>query len=165
MRAKGKSQKAIRRPGRLALHALIFCLLALAGCAGARSSGRVATLPPTSAPAIAVGQPFALRLGETALITEAGLSVTPQQIGEDSRCPVDAYCIWQGRVIVVGVLSLGGQAQPFTLGTLGGFADAPAQVAAGAFTLSLVDVEPYPTSQAPIPQEDYLLTLRLDRAP
>lgn len=149
---------------------LLIGALLLSSCG---SAGRVASLPatriadaqPTIAPAIAVGQPFALRLGETARIDEAGLSVTAQQILEDSRCPADAYCIWQGRVVIAGALSLGGQAQSFSLGTLGGFADAPVQVAAGAFTLSIVDVAPYPENHAPISAADYLLTLRLDRMP
>lgn len=166
---------------------LIALLLALSGCSEPRAAARfvaapatqAAAKPPSSAPVTqtaaepppsasggAVGQPFALSLGATAQLTEADFSVTPREIIEDSRCPANAHCLWQGRVVIAGMLSIDGQAQPFTLGTLNGFADAPAELAIGAFMLRIVAVEPYPESfDTALAATDYQISLQLDVMP
>jgi hypothetical protein len=124
------------------------------------------TEPPPSASGGAIGQPFTLSLGATAQLAEADFSVTPREIIEDSRCPANAHCLWQGRVVIAGTLSSDGQVQPFTLGTLSGFADAPAELAVGAFTLRIVAVEPYPESfDTALAAADYQISLQLDVVP
>lgn len=122
-----------------------------------------ATAPPELT--ITLGDTITLRLGETVSLGVDGASVSFDRVVEDSRCPADAQCIWQGRVVVAGTLTLGGQATPFTLGTLEGFADAPASLAAGPFVLSIAAVEPYPATPDGIPEDAYVLTLALTPAP
>lgn len=62
--------------------ALTVAALALASCA---------TTPPASAGPTAA-------LGETAYTN--GLRVRPIAIVEDSRCPINAVCVWAGRLVV-----------------------------------------------------------------
>jgi len=59
--------------------------LALAACVTAPSAGRVRS------------DGFA-RLGEPTRV--GALIVTPRALVEDSRCPINARCIWAGRAIV-----------------------------------------------------------------
>jgi hypothetical protein len=48
------------------------------------------------------------RLGEVA--TVEGLSIRPLRVVEDSRCPINARCIWAGRVVLhTEVWSAGGR--------------------------------------------------------
>ncbi len=63
---------------------LILPLLAaaLASCA---------TTPPAAADPTA-------RLGEVAVLD--GLHVRPLRVVEDSRCPIDARCVWAGRIVL-----------------------------------------------------------------
>jgi hypothetical protein len=47
-----------------------------------------------------LGGEFQLKIGEKALIKDAELTVTFIRVIEDTRCPVNVYCFWAGRVIV-----------------------------------------------------------------
>ena len=62
--------------------AIALFALVLAGCA---------TVPPADAgPTAGIGQ----------IATTNGLRVRPLAIVEDSRCPINAVCVWAGRLVV-----------------------------------------------------------------
>lgn len=67
-----------------------------------------------------------------------GLYVTPLAVVEDSRCPLDAQCIWAGRTRVLVRIDLGRGSEIREL-----CSDTPLQVADGA--LSLIEVSPAAT--------------------
>lgn len=121
---------------------------------------------PTSVPGESPGeQTVTLHVGESADLGAAGASVSFDRVVEDSRCPANARCIWPGRVVVAGTLRHGGQATPFTLGTVSGIADAPASVEVGPYRLRIADVEPYPATPAGIDEDAYALSLQIEQAP
>ena len=64
-----------------------------------------------------------------------GPYVTPLAVLEDSRCPINARCVWAGRVRISVRIDLGSHAETREIGT-----DAPIQVGDGQ--LSLVEVHP-----------------------
>ncbi len=45
-----------------------------------------------------LGVPFVVRMNKTAKQTNGDLQLTLTGIPEDSRCPVDVNCIWEGQV-------------------------------------------------------------------
>lgn len=45
-----------------------------------------------------LSQPFQLKILETAKMTNGDLQLTLTGLPEDSRCPEDANCIWEGQV-------------------------------------------------------------------
>ncbi|MET0239635.1 MAG: hypothetical protein ABW184_07025 [Sphingobium sp.] len=51
--------------------------------------GGCTTVSPT-------GRPDNVRIGQVAHV--GGLRVTPESVIEDSRCPMNARCVWAGRV-------------------------------------------------------------------
>ena len=55
-------------------------------------------------------------IGETTLVGSA--KVRPDALIEDSRCPMNARCVWAGRVIVEATVMRGGafETKRFTLG-------------------------------------------------
>ena len=56
-----------------------------------------AVLPaPDTTPALAPGTPAALGQG----VRVGDLTVTPTAVIEDSRCPINARCVWAGRLVV-----------------------------------------------------------------
>jgi hypothetical protein len=118
--------------------------------------------PATPAPGqpAGIGEPFELALGEQKTLAGAQLAVRFVAVPEDSRCPADSQCIWAGRIVVsIEVTEGGAAAQSLTLGLPGGITpDAPELQPAGAYTLRLLGVEPYPASSggAPLP---YVATL------
>jgi hypothetical protein len=91
--------------------------LALTGCA---------TVPPTNAEPVA-------GVGQSAYVN--GLHVRPLKVVEDSRCPINAVCIWAGRIIVTTEVSGGSwkEVRDLELGK-------PQQIADGALTL--VEAQP-----------------------
>ncbi len=104
--------------------------------------GACATLPAATP---VLGEGLA-RLGEATRV--AGLIVTPRAVVEDSRCPVNARCIWAGRVIVRTEVAGRGWRETFDL-TLG------QRVAVHGTTLGLASVEPGRLAGADAPPLDY----------
>ena len=52
--------------------------------------------PPDSTPTQPQG--YAVPLGQPVRVGD--LVVTPKKVAEDSRCPMNARCVWAGRVVV-----------------------------------------------------------------
>jgi hypothetical protein len=122
---------------RLAILALPAAL-ALSACATTRG----APLPDGSNVA----------LGQKAYVD--GPLVQPVEVLEDSRCPMNARCVWAGRVRVKMVWIRGnGKKQPFEA-TLG----EPVQLADGQFTLE--SVRPEKMTNVKIKPSDYRFSFR-----
>jgi len=73
---------------------------------------------------------------------------TPMRVTEDSRCPMNARCVWAGRAVVETRIDGPGwrQTQPLTLGE-------PHTVR--GVTVTLVSVEPATQTGTQIPSADY----------
>jgi len=77
--------RSFRRPKIFAV--VISCMLLLPGwdCA-----------PIQTAVIVEPGVSFALAPGQTAEVKRADTRITFRQVREDSRCPVDVTCVWEG---------------------------------------------------------------------
>ena len=47
-----------------------------------------------------LGDPFQLRINQTAVIIPDNISISFLDVREDSRCPASVACVWQGQVTV-----------------------------------------------------------------
>jgi len=92
-----------------------------------------------------------LRLGQTANL--GGPKVTPLKVLEDSRCPMEARCIWAGRVRLQVRIELGSGTSVQELAS-----DRPLPVADGK--LELLGTMPPTSTQRPIAQGDYRFALK-----
>lgn len=81
-------------------------------------------------------------------VTGLNVSVTPQEIISDSRCPMDAVCIWAGTVSVRVVL-----ATQVSHGEHVFAINEPIRF--GEYTVILKEVSPYPKSSQTITQSEY----------
>ena len=110
-----------------------FAALALAACA--------------TRPAAPVRSDGLAHLGEA---TRVGtLVVTPRAVVEDSRCPINARCVWAGRTRLSVRIDLGSGSETREIAS-----DAPIQVADGQ--LALVEVQPDRTAgEQPREQKPY----------
>lgn len=95
-------------------------------------------------------------LGES--VSLLGETLTPLEVLEDSRCPMDATCIQAGqaRVEVQLVGGMGTSSMPFFLG-----ATDPITTEVNSFWL--VEVEPYPMASDPTEDVQYRFTFRGER--
>lgn len=116
---------------------LVLSAFALAGCAA---------VPPLAASPTAA-------LGQTATVD--GLRVKPLAIIEDSRCPINAVCVWAGRLVVRAEVRGGNwrQTRDFELRK-------PQPIADGQMTL--VEAAPSKMADQPITAGDYHFTFAFE---
>jgi hypothetical protein len=80
----------------------------------------------------------------------------------DSRCAATVMCVWMGDGAVEIAYAAGADA-PIT-DTLHTALD-PKAVDYAGYTITLLDLSPYPYNPGPIPQDEYAATLRIARRP
>jgi len=129
--------------------ACILMCLALAACGAA---------PVPQARTVAVGAEVTLAPGEVVLVKTAELAVRFVAVSEDSRCPRDVTCVWGGEVKVQLEIQLAAQAASQVEVRAGD------STMAGAYRISLVQVEPRPVTGANIAPQNYRATLKIVEA-
>jgi hypothetical protein len=135
----------------IALSPVLALTLALAACASNPTGTEVAT-----------GSEFLLRPGESATVEGAQLGVRFDVVASDSRCPADVVCIQLGTAEAIFTTSeAGGPEASLTLRTSPGDGQ---RATVGAWTLTLVRLDPYPYTSRPIDASDYRAFLRVDPA-
>jgi len=130
---------------------LLFIFLAVS-CGGSVSEPDSQDASPV--PAAALGEPFTLRLNQGKRVQQFEISFV--DVTEDSRCPRNARCVWQGQVTVELAVSRNGvDLAPLTLST-----DFDATAALETYEVALTGVEPGPAlAGESIPLSDYIITL------
>lgn len=123
-------------------------LAVLAGCSS----------PPTAP------SPLDARLsvayGQTASLGDPRITVRFDSVVEDSRCPADAMCVWEGRAVVRLVVSEEGKDTRVDLGS----SPASARLAtAGSVSVEWVQLEPYPYAGQPADPGAYKVTVHITR--
>ena len=108
-------------------------------------------------PVANLDSPFDLKVGETADIN-SDFQITLLNVLDDSRCPSDVTCIWEGTVsaevnIVKDGENRGKYVIPF------GLIDSAASQSIDGFFIMLYDVKPYPISTNQITPSEYVATL------
>ena len=135
----------------LALSLSLALTLALAACASNPTITEVAT-----------GSEFLLRPGQSATVEGAQLDVRFDVVASDSRCPADVVCIQLGTAEAIFTASEAGR--PDTSLTLRTSPRDGQRATLGAWTLTLVRLDPYPYTSRPIEASDYRAFLRVDAA-
>jgi hypothetical protein len=140
---------------------LSIALVAASILSAACSQGLI---EPPSTPAVVtaeLGREFELKIGQTARLNTTGLSLTLRAIPEDSRCPIDVVCVWQGNAKVVLDAQVGedGPTTEVTLNT--GVPSSEARVS--GLLVRLVSVSPAPRSSVQIRPDAYAAVLVVSR--
>ena len=106
-------------------------------------------------------QEVELAYGEEIQIPGTVLRVAFLGVAEDSRCPVDVTCVWEGDAAVeIGLTAGSGPTHLHVLHTAGVLE--PKAVDFNGVRVTLVSIEPAPREGESIPEEDYVVTLRLE---
>lgn len=121
--------------------AAAFLTLWIAGCESS-------TTGPTG---VRPGEQFQLKYGQTASVPAAGLTVTFKDLGEDSRCPEGALCVWAGNARVIVTLSNEDASLNTTL--------EPREASHAGYKVQLLAVYPYPKMNERHEPENYVITL------
>jgi len=132
---------------------VIAVCMATAGCGDSIGS--------PSAERVPLGREFRLAVGQSALVGDAGLRVSLKGVAQDSRCPADVQCVWEGDATVsIGVASAPAPRAEYGLHTSGRF---ERDVGHGAYRISLVRLDPVPRSTGLPSPNDYRATLLVVR--
>ncbi len=100
---------------------------------------------------------FELAKGETAVMQGSALRIHFDTVSEESRCPTNVQCVWEGNATVRLSLDSAGRTSTVDLRTAGG---AP-PVQAFGHTLTLRALRPVPVAPAQLRQDQYVATLRV----
>ncbi len=102
---------------------------------------------------------FELAVHQTAQITAEHISVTFQQVLEDSRCPIDVTCIWAGLAEVSLRVAVSGHERELSLST------SPTDNSAvfENYTFWLIGVRPVPRANQDIDSSAYFVTVMVSR--
>ena len=109
-----------------------------------------------------IGEEFALHVGETADIRGESLQIRFIEISEDSRCPRNVTCVWEGRAIANIEVVKGNISQKEDL-VEQGLSDGSAKVKFEGYEF-LFRILPYPQeAEVQIESGEYRLMLTVNR--
>jgi hypothetical protein len=138
--------------GRWAWIPVLALLLLVPGCNDNDSAPR-----PTAPLSPNLGGPVILAPGQSKVVGAGGLEVGFTRMYQDSRCPEDVECFWQGDAAArLWAKAPGQDRSDFTLHTFPGFQTSQDY---GDYQIGLTYVEPYPKHPDSIDPEDYRVTL------
>jgi hypothetical protein len=139
---------------------VIFAACAvLAGCAALAACAASATTP-TSATAN-IGEPFELAPGQVAPIAGTSVQVRFDRVTDDSRCPTEVQCVWEGDATVV--LALDDKSSDPDTRDLHTSRRYAREAQYHGLVIRLEDVKPYPRTSDRIPAGDYRITLLVEK--
>ncbi len=98
--------------------------------------------------------------GESLDDVQSGSLMTFVRIMQDNRCPADTICVSPGFVQALFAIEQGGATHEVIL-SLGDAAVGDSSMSVGEFTVTLLEVNPYPLASAPLDYADYRVTLDL----
>lgn len=125
---------------------------------------RIDDLPVEFISEYSLEEEFTLYIDENISITGEDLRIKFVEVSEDSRCPKDVTCIWEGRVTAVVEISTDGSSQQLEL-SQPGLTDAPAREMYEGYELTY-RVEPYPEkAEVEIAIDEYRLLLIVSSTP
>jgi hypothetical protein len=128
-----------------------------------RVAGIIAVLAATacsSDPTAPLNRAFTLDVGQTVSVDDAELSIKFLRVTEDSRCPLNAQCVWAGNGQIEVEVRDDGQPNKLTLNTMEG----AKEVVVGRYRIQLVSLDPKPLAGQPIPPGNYRATLKVTRS-
>lgn len=146
----------------LAMIILIMCFIM--ACSGAEDiSSQPPDQPLIPTPTIAVhsarvGENFSLGEGESIWIEKGLFEITVEMVIEDSRCPANVECFWEGNAKVS--VWVGEQSYILTLGGLVE-GDQNAVDLGDGFVLRLLQIDPYPGTEGA--EQAYQISMVLEK--
>lgn len=135
----------------------LLCLIMMFGCG--RSDG-AADLSREDAGGLLPAGPVELELSAGAEQAVEGTALRIRFVGvtEDSRCPTDVTCVWEGNAAAELAATAGsGSPEPLVLNTT---LD-PRSTLWNGLRITLVEVSPHPVEGQAIPAEDYVVRVRV----
>ena len=120
-------------------------------------------LPPTVTQqenliSIKLDTPVQLKINQTAFVESENLKIKILNITEDSRCPSNVECFWEGQATVMIGIMKNNQSRNFNLTSRAAHEDVAVKYF-DEYYIRLIKIEPYPESTQRMMFSDYIITL------
>jgi len=136
------------------MSALALAVLVAPGCS--ESAGPASDRQDGSLPA---ALELTLRVGEEKAIPNSVVRLAFGMVVEDSRCPIDVVCVWQGNAVVeLGIRAGMGPTIPIRLNTT----LEPRSTVWSGIRVSLLELQPAPRAAEPTKEDAYQVKVRLE---
>jgi len=103
-----------------------------------------------------------LAINKSAINNENQITVRIDSVLNDSRCPSDVVCVWEGNAAVRFILNNDGDETKFVLNTHGGDNFRSDTIIDG-YSVQLVKLNPYPVSTNVISNDEYVAELLIKK--
>ena len=133
--------------------AVVAAVLSVAAC----SASQTTVTEPVVYSLAEAADSVQIRVGAT--ISVEGTLISFAALVSDSRCPMDAICVWQGDAAVQISAQKGADTQLMQLHTT----LEPRSSTAHGYSIGLLSVSPYPSASAPSRPDSYSVWLRIVR--
>ncbi|HAH36311.1 MAG TPA: hypothetical protein DEQ87_00185 [Algoriphagus sp.] len=110
-----------------------------------------------------MGETFGFSYQEQVTHCTEPISITFLELSQDSRCPENVTCVWQGLAQIKLLVSVNGQEKPFDLSTYPPHQGIPSEIVFLGYKIALVDLKPYPNTTKKYRIEDYQAYLLIDK--
>jgi hypothetical protein len=130
----------------LYLSIILAVVLSVSGCAD--TSDRIE---------VSLGQEFSLSIKQSAFIKEENLEIEFEEVIEDSRCPWEVTCVWEGRVSLSVEINVNDVSDNIEL-SQSGLTDRSVLATHAGYQFTY-KVEPYPEADKTISVDEYRLLL------
>jgi hypothetical protein len=126
---------------------------------GAVAEGETESMPDNNMRVARPGVPFKIGFGETVRLGNFPAAITFAAIIQDGRCPVAGACLWEGvGEIQFGLAGEGAEKKEFIL-SIPGLVETPytsnSFIEVGGFHFKLLQLDPYPSGEAPAQPDAY----------
>ena len=111
---------------------------------------------------VQIGEEFVLLHNTSVMVVPDGFTLTFADVEEDSRCPTNADCVWEGRAIVKLHVQDRDQAYEVFLETPNSMNEHGQAVNLFGRTIKLLDLAPYPETEYPLTLKQYRMTMVVD---
>ncbi|MBN2532118.1 MAG: hypothetical protein JXB88_04470 [Spirochaetales bacterium] len=110
---------------------------------------------------IRLGERFKLPVGQSAYEPRQKILFTFKSVLQDSRCPSDVVCFWEGEAIILVNVNIAGRDYgDFKMSTH----VRPSVIYVGRYSIRFLDLVPYPVSTDPIDPDEYVGYFLIDFA-
>ena len=140
-------------------HLMAAGLIAMLAACSSSTSTDVSSNPQTSQTTSQqeLGRAFAMKIGESIALND--LRITFRSVEADSRCPIDAVCVWAGDGAVALKIEQSGKSAVASLHTT----LEPKKTEWSGYTISLVSLSPARRAAESVKSEDYRAEILVTR--
>ncbi|MGH9878878.1 MAG: hypothetical protein ACRD5H_14700, partial [Nitrososphaerales archaeon] len=140
---------------------LLFLIISSFAILNALHSARAESAQESQNITTELNNQFQLKIGQTAFIESKNIKLRFLNVTEDSRCPADAVCVWEGQVtVLLNVMHNEEGLGDFDLTIRGGDKNLAIKPFDG-YSIQLMKVDPYPFASRPTELTDYVATLQV----